>query len=94
MTILNIFLHCLFIASNIKKILPVYQLLMESFHNLELDYVLPSNEDSDLVWYMTGSLTGSLLYVFCPDTLTMYILFTSYCTSPLIILNYMLTIKQ
>ena len=55
MTILNIFLHCLFIASNIKKILPVYQLLMESFHNLEMDYVLQSNEDSDLVRYMTGS---------------------------------------
>ena len=55
MTILNIFLHCLFIVSNIKSILPVYQLLMESSHNLELDYVLPSNEDSDLVRYMTGS---------------------------------------
>ena len=54
MTILNIFLHCLFILSNIKNILPVYQLLMEFYHN-ELDYVLPSNEDSDLVWYMTGS---------------------------------------
>ena len=55
MTILNIFLHCLFIVSNIKNILPVYQLLMESFHTLELDYVLPSNEDSDLVRHMTGS---------------------------------------
>ena len=55
MTILNIFLHCLFIVSNIKNILPGYQLLMASFHNLELDYVLPSNEDSDLVRYMTGS---------------------------------------
>ena len=55
MTILNIFLHCLMIVSNIKSILPVYQLLMESSHNLELDYVLPSNEDSDLVRYMTGS---------------------------------------
>ena len=55
MTILNIFFHCLFIVSNIKNILPVYQLLMESFHKLELDYVLPSNEDSDLVRYVTGS---------------------------------------
>ena len=55
MTILNIFLHCLFIISNIKNILPVYQLLMKSFHTLVLDYVLPSNEDSDLVRHMTGS---------------------------------------
>ena len=55
MSILNTFLHCLFIVSNIKNILPVYQLLMESFHNLELDYVLPSNEESDLERYMTGS---------------------------------------
>ena len=55
MTILNIFLHCLFIVSNIKNIFPVYQLLMESSHNLELGYALPSNEDSDLVRHMTGS---------------------------------------
>ena len=55
MTILNIFLHCLFIVSNIKNKLPVYQLLMESFHTLELDYVLPSNKDCDLVRHMTGS---------------------------------------
>ena len=55
MSILNTFLHCLFIVSNIKNILPVYQLLMESLDILELDYVLPSNEDSDLVRYMTGS---------------------------------------
>ena len=55
MTILNIFLHCLLTVSNIKNILPVYQLLMESFHTLELDYVLPSNKDSDLVRHMTGS---------------------------------------
>ena len=54
MTILNIFLHCLFIVSNIKNILPVYQLLIESFHTLELDYVVPSNEYSDLVRHMTG----------------------------------------
>ena len=55
MTILNIFLHCLLTVSNIKNILPVYQLWMESFHNRELDYELSSNESSDLVRYMTGS---------------------------------------
>ena len=55
-TINNILLRCLFIVSNIKYVLPVYQLLMDSSHNLELDYVLPSNEDSDLVRYMAVSI--------------------------------------
>ena len=54
-TILNLFPHCLFIVSNIKSALPGYQLWMDSSHNLELDYVLPSNEDSDLVRYITVS---------------------------------------
>ena len=55
MTILNLFPHCLFIVLNIKSALPGYQLWMDSAYNLELDYVLPSNEDPNLVRYIRVS---------------------------------------
>ena len=54
MTVLNMYLHCLSIVLNINNVLSVYQLLMESSHNLELKYVLSNNEDSD--WFTTSCL--------------------------------------
>ena len=55
MTVLNLDLHCFPMVLNLNNVLPVYQLLMESSHNLELNYVLSNNEDSDLLRYMTVS---------------------------------------
>ena len=39
MTVLNFDLHCFPIVLNINNVRPVYQLLMEASHNLELKYV-------------------------------------------------------
>ena len=53
MTVLNFDLHCFPTVLNINNVLPVYQLLIEASHNLDLKYVLPNNEDTD--WFSTFS---------------------------------------
>ena len=53
MTELNFDLHCFPIVLNINNVLPVYQLLIEAFNNLDLKYVLLNNVDID--WFSTFS---------------------------------------